>query len=124
MSPEQATADQDLSARSDIYSLACVLYEMLAGSPPHSGPTAHAILMRILTEEPRPVTDIDPRWSPDGSTLVYSSGESGNRQIYTYNVDLGTIPRQLTFEGNNRYPVWSPDGMRIAFSSTREGSVG
>ena len=58
MSPEQATADRDLSARSDVYSLACVLYEMLAGDPPHTGPTAQAILMRILTEEPRSVTDV------------------------------------------------------------------
>ncbi len=58
MSPEQATADRDLTARSDVYSLACVLYEMLSGDPPHTGPTAQAILMRILTEDPRPVTDI------------------------------------------------------------------
>ncbi|MEJ2202799.1 MAG: serine/threonine-protein kinase, partial [Gemmatimonadota bacterium] len=57
MSPEQATADRDLSARSDVYSLACVLYEMLAGDPPHTGPSAQAILVRILTETPRPVTD-------------------------------------------------------------------
>ena len=57
MSPEQATADRDLSARSDVYSLACVLYEMLAGDPPHTGPTPQSILMRILTEDPRPVTE-------------------------------------------------------------------
>ena len=58
MSPEQATTDRDLSARSDVYSLACVLYEMLAGDPPHIGRTAQAILMRILTEEPSSVTDV------------------------------------------------------------------
>ena len=58
MSPEQATADRDLSARSDVYSLGCVLYEMLAGDPPHTGPTAQSILMRILTESPRPVEEV------------------------------------------------------------------
>jgi serine/threonine-protein kinase len=58
MSPEQASADRDLTARSDMYSLACVLYEMLAGQPPHTGPTAQSILVRILTEEPRPLTDV------------------------------------------------------------------
>ncbi len=57
MSPEQATAERDLTVRSDIYSLACVLYEMLAGDPPHTGPSAQAILVRILTESPRPVSD-------------------------------------------------------------------
>ncbi|MGK7311460.1 MAG: protein kinase domain-containing protein [Candidatus Longimicrobiales bacterium M2_2A_002] len=58
MSPEQASADRDVSARSDLYALACVLYEMLAGEPPHTGSTAQAVLMRILTEEPRDVTDV------------------------------------------------------------------
>ena len=57
MSPEQATAERELSAKSDVYSLACVLYEMLTGDPPHIGPTPQSILMRILTEEPRDVTD-------------------------------------------------------------------
>ncbi len=57
MSPEQATAERDLTVRSDIYSVACVLYEMLAGDPPHTGPSAQAILVRILTESPRPVSD-------------------------------------------------------------------
>jgi len=60
MSPEQASAERDLSARSDVYSLGCVLYEMLAGEPPHTGPNAASILMRILTENPRALSDIRP----------------------------------------------------------------
>jgi len=60
MSPEQASADRDLSARSDVYSLGCVLYEMLAGEPPHTGPNPASILMRILTENPRALSDIRP----------------------------------------------------------------
>jgi eukaryotic-like serine/threonine-protein kinase len=58
MSPEQATADRDLSPRSDIYALACVLYEMLTGDPPHTASTSQAILVRILTESPRSVREI------------------------------------------------------------------
>ncbi|HSM04698.1 MAG TPA: protein kinase [Longimicrobiales bacterium] len=58
MSPEQATADRDVDPRSDVYSLACVLYEMLAGEPPFSGSTAQAVLARILTEEPRLLTNV------------------------------------------------------------------
>jgi serine/threonine protein kinase len=50
MSPEQAMAEADLDARTDQYSLACVLYEMLAGEPPYSGPTAQAIIAKRLRE--------------------------------------------------------------------------
>src|ERR1041385_5764751 len=50
MSPEQATAERDISARSDIYSLASVLYEMLTGNPPHRGASAQQIIMKIITE--------------------------------------------------------------------------
>ena len=56
MSPEQATADKALTGRSDIYSLASVLYEMLTGDPPHTGSSAQQIIMKIVTEEPAPVT--------------------------------------------------------------------
>ena len=50
MSPEQANGARTIDARSDVYSLACVLYEMLAGEPPYTGPTAQVILMRRLTD--------------------------------------------------------------------------
>jgi len=56
MSPEQATGDRAIDARSDIYSLAAVTYEMLAGEPPHAGASAQAIIAKLMTEEPRPIT--------------------------------------------------------------------
>ncbi len=56
MSPEQATADKEISGRSDIYSLASVLYEMLAGQPPHLGGSAQQIIMKIIAEPVESVT--------------------------------------------------------------------
>jgi serine/threonine-protein kinase len=53
MSPEQAMGDRDISPRSDVYALGCVTYEMLVGEPPFTGPTAQAIVARVITEEPR-----------------------------------------------------------------------
>ena len=51
MSPEQATAEKQITARSDVYSLASVLFEMLTGVPPHTGVSAQQIIMKIVTEE-------------------------------------------------------------------------
>ncbi len=56
MSPEQATAEKEITGRSDIYSLASVLYEMLTGDPPHTGSSAQQIIMKIITEQPAAVT--------------------------------------------------------------------
>jgi len=55
MSPEQATGDRSLDARSDVYSLGCVVYEMLVGEPPHLGNSVQAVIAKILTDEPQPV---------------------------------------------------------------------
>ncbi|MBA2688020.1 MAG: serine/threonine-protein kinase [Gemmatimonadaceae bacterium] len=55
MSPEQAMGERDITARSDVYALGAITYEMLAGEPPFTGPTAQAIIARVVTESPRPL---------------------------------------------------------------------
>ena len=58
MSPEQAAGERAIDHRSDIYSLACVLYEALAGEPPFTGPTAQSIMARRFTETPRLLREV------------------------------------------------------------------
>ena len=58
MSPEQATGDRDVDGRSDIYSLGCVLYESLAGDPPHTGSTVQAVIAKVVTETPRLISQV------------------------------------------------------------------
>lgn len=58
MSPEQAMGERTLDARADVYALGCVLFEMLAGEPPFTGPTAQSIVARVLTEEPRSLVSL------------------------------------------------------------------
>jgi eukaryotic-like serine/threonine-protein kinase len=55
MSPEQAMGERTIDARSDLYALAAVTYEMLVGEPPFTGPTVQSILARVMTEDPRPM---------------------------------------------------------------------
>jgi Tol biopolymer transport system component len=56
MSPEQAMGEREITARSDVYALGAVLYEMLTGEPPFTGNTAQAVVARVLTESPRPLS--------------------------------------------------------------------
>src|SRR5215211_8218264 len=56
MAPEQAMGERAIDGRADLYALGAVLYEMLVGEAPFTGPTVQAIVARVMTESPRPVT--------------------------------------------------------------------
>ena len=60
MSPEQISEERAIDGRSDIFALGCVLYEMLAGDPPHTGGSVQSVIARILSEPPRAVRVVRP----------------------------------------------------------------
>jgi len=75
MSPEQATGDQLVGQTTDVYSLGCVLYEMLVGEPPHTGSTPQAILGKIIAGEVEPVTKQRPATPPHVDAAIRRSLE-------------------------------------------------
>jgi eukaryotic-like serine/threonine-protein kinase len=75
MSPEQAAADPSVDGRSDQYALGTLLYEMLAGSAPYPGPTAHAILARKMSGAPPSLRVVRPTVSDALERAVFKSME-------------------------------------------------
>ena len=70
MSPEQADGQVRIDGRADVYSLGCVLYEMLVGEPPFEGPTALSIIAQHAQRSARPVRELRPEVSPELEAVV------------------------------------------------------
>ena len=64
-----------------------------------------------------PGDDDAPRWSPDGSIILFTSERDGNSELYTMDPDGSNQTRLTTTAADERWPTWSPDGSQIAFSS-------
>jgi serine/threonine-protein kinase len=73
MSPEQAMGERDLDARTDVYALGCVAYEMLVGEPPFSGPTAQAIVAKVMTATPEPISTVRKTVPPAVEDAVHTA---------------------------------------------------
>jgi Tol biopolymer transport system component/tRNA A-37 threonylcarbamoyl transferase component Bud32 len=93
MAPEQATGERHVDARADVYALGAVTYEMLAGVPPFTGPTAQAIIAKVLTERPRPLRELRDTVPPHIAAAVHSALEKlpADRPA-----DAAVFARQLT----------------------------
>jgi serine/threonine-protein kinase len=100
---------------------------VLAYLPGPARSVAGASTVLILDESARgtplnlpPALYETPRVSPDGGQIAVSTADG---VVYVYEIATA-VPRRLTLDGRNRYPVWSADGTRLVFQSDREGDLG
>ena len=75
MSPEQATGERELDARSDVYALGAVSYEMLGGEPPFTGTSTQAVIAKLMTEDPRPLSVLRRSVPPHIEAAVHHAME-------------------------------------------------
>ena len=73
MSPEQAMGERDIGARSDVYALGAMTYEMLAGEPPFTGPNSQAIVAKVLTEQPTALRAKRPTVPPAAEAAILTA---------------------------------------------------
>ena len=107
MSPEQASAEAEIDGRSDVYSLGCVLYEMLAGEPPYTGPTAQAIMAkRLATPVPsvRTVRDAIPVAIDEVLTKALAKVPADRFQLASTFAEALTTGTVVARVGGRRWP--------------------
>ena len=124
MSPEQATAEKEITARSDVYSLGSVLYEMLTGNPPHTGASAQQIIMKIVTEEAAPVTKHRKSVPPNVAAAVAKSIEKLPADRFASAAEFGAALTDPGFAGRTTAMTGTGYCGRPAVDRTHHGRVG
>jgi len=110
MSPEQATAEKEISGRADIYSLASVLYEMLTGEPPHMGNSAQQIIMKIITEPAAAVTKFRKSVPANVAAAVAKALEKLPADRFPSAKEFGEALGNPTFTGSGATGGGAPAG--------------
>jgi len=106
MSPEQALGERTIDARSDVYALGCVLYEMLVGEPPFNGPTAQAIISRVINAEPPSLTAQRKTIPPHIETAVLTALAKLPADRYPSAAAFGAaISARASVDGRRAAPV-------------------
>ncbi len=113
MSPEQAAGEQELDSPSDQYSLACVIYEMLAGEPPLAGDNPRSTMARHVTETPRPLRALRPDAPPEVEEALVRALAKDPAQRFASVVEL-VAALEGQGEGRPRSPATSAAARCIA----------
>ena len=126
MSPEQATGDRDVDPRSDVYALGCVLYEMLAGQPPFSAPTAQAVLVQILTSDAPSITSMRRTVPPNVGHALARALEKLPADRFTSAAEFATAlaDPSFTYEARARTSVGTPTQEALAPSPQATATIG
>jgi serine/threonine-protein kinase len=115
MSPEQAIGETNLDPRSDVYSMGCVLHEMLVGSPPFRESTAQAVLAKVLTQRPSGITAQRNRVPPHVDAAVLKSLEKDPADRFASAREFAAALHDTTFtHGTNAAWKWIKSGRGVA----------
>lgn len=114
MSPEQASGDRALDARTDMYSLATVLYEMLAGEPPFTGPNAQTVRAKMLSGPPPSVRRARPAITPALDAALDKALALAPADRYPSVADFSRTLATVETAAHQAAPAPSNMGMRVA----------
>jgi serine/threonine-protein kinase len=121
MSPEQAMGEREITARSDVYALGAVLYEMLTGDPPFTGSTAQAIVARVLTETPRPILPQRHTIPPHVEAAILTALEKLPADRFASASEFAAALRDKSYASTARMPAAEMPATAASKTARRRG---